>query len=265
MYRVHVDGEGGRGTTGDKRFLTALRRDTQVEAADYALLYRIPETAPGALTTAADEGLALRPSTPSVARETPTLPPNDPKYRYQWHLDQIHMPEAWSKNQGDGVIVAVLDTGVTPVEDLRNRAGRGLELRRQQRRYPRRSRPRNARRRHHRPDHAQRARRRGVAYRAKIMPIKVLSGSGSGSVGGIAEGIQTTDHGARVINTSLGGPFIRRSWPAPCATPPITASWWSAPPATMGGQGQLSRRQQRGHRRRRDPVRRDHDLLFQLG
>jgi len=40
------------------------------------------------------------------------------------------------------------------------------------------------------------------------MPIKVLSGSGSGSVGGIAEGIRwAADHGAKVINMSLGGPF----------------------------------------------------------
>ncbi len=207
VYRVHVDGEGGRGRLG--QLLTALRRDTQVEAADYALLYRIPETAPGALTTAADEGLALRPSTPAVARETPRFLPNDPKYRYQWHLDQIHMPEAWSKNQGDGVIVAVLDTGVTPVEDLSgtelvagwNFADNNADTH---------------------DDHghgthvagtiAQTTHNElgvaGVAYRAKIMPIKVLSGSGSGSVGGIAEGIRwATDHGARVINMSLGGPF----------------------------------------------------------
>jgi serine protease len=116
VYRVQVDGPGGRDRLG--QLLTALRRDTQVEAADYALLYRIPETAPGALTTEADEGLALRPTGPAPARETPRFLPNDHKYRYQWHLDQIHMPEAWSKNQGDGVVVAVLDTGVTPVEDL---------------------------------------------------------------------------------------------------------------------------------------------------
>jgi serine protease len=38
--------------------------------------------------------------------------PNDPQYKFQWHLDQIGMPEAWNKAQGAGVIVAVLDTGV---------------------------------------------------------------------------------------------------------------------------------------------------------
>jgi serine protease len=48
----------------------------------------------------------------------------------------------------------------------------------------------------------------GIAFGAKIMPIKVLSARGSGSVSGIAEGIRwATDHGAKVINMSLGGPL----------------------------------------------------------
>src|SRR5204863_4663584 len=38
--------------------------------------------------------------------------PNDPLYKYQWHMNQIDMPEAWKLADGDGVIVAVLDTGV---------------------------------------------------------------------------------------------------------------------------------------------------------
>ena len=48
----------------------------------------------------------------------------------------------------------------------------------------------------------------GVAFKAKIMPIKVLSARGSGSVSGIANGIRwAADHGAKVINMSLGGPM----------------------------------------------------------
>ena len=40
------------------------------------------------------------------------------------------------------------------------------------------------------------------------MPIKVLSARGSGSVSGIANGIRwAADHGAKVINMSLGGPM----------------------------------------------------------
>ena len=53
--------------------------------------------------------------------------PNDPLYKKQWHMRQIGMPEAWKLADGNGVIVAVLDTGVayenygkfTQLEDLK--------------------------------------------------------------------------------------------------------------------------------------------------
>jgi serine protease len=48
----------------------------------------------------------------------------------------------------------------------------------------------------------------GVARKVTIMPLKVLSGSGSGSIGGIADAIRyAADNGAQVINMSLGGRF----------------------------------------------------------
>jgi subtilisin family serine protease len=46
----------------------------------------------------------------------------------------------------------------------------------------------------------------GVAYSAKIMPVKVLGGDGSGSYDAIASGIRyAANNGAQVINLSLGG------------------------------------------------------------
>ena len=47
----------------------------------------------------------------------------------------------------------------------------------------------------------------GIASGCKIMPIKVLDDQGTGSDANIIEGIKyATDHGAGVINMSLGGP-----------------------------------------------------------
>ncbi|MEH2348641.1 MAG: S8 family peptidase [Nostoc sp.] len=46
----------------------------------------------------------------------------------------------------------------------------------------------------------------GIAYDAKIMPVKVLNDSGSGSYSSISKGIHyAVDNGANVINLSLGG------------------------------------------------------------
>ncbi|QSJ16883.1 S8 family serine peptidase [Nostoc sp. UHCC 0702] len=48
----------------------------------------------------------------------------------------------------------------------------------------------------------------GIAYNAKIMPVKVLNESGSGSYSAIANGIYyAVNNGANVINLSLGGDY----------------------------------------------------------
>lgn len=49
----------------------------------------------------------------------PQLVPNDPLYaQYQWHYSNatggINLPAAWDVSKGDGVVVAVLDTGILP-------------------------------------------------------------------------------------------------------------------------------------------------------
>ncbi|WP_369976958.1 S8 family peptidase [Xanthomonas bundabergensis] len=56
---------------------------------------------------------------PRAALEQPQLVPNDPLYaQYQWHLSSatggINSPAAWDVSKGDGVVVAVLDTGILP-------------------------------------------------------------------------------------------------------------------------------------------------------
>ncbi|MHC4997028.1 MAG: S8 family peptidase, partial [Planctomycetota bacterium] len=142
--------------------------------------------------------------------------PNDPLYKSQWHMDMIRMQAAWGQARGRGVVVAVIDTGVSDgsgqlkqVEDLTDaRFVPGYDFV------------------NDRPaaddDHAHGTHVAGtiaqatdnekgvagVAFEASIMPIKVLNRNGSGYVSDIAEGIMwAADHGADVINMSLGGPF----------------------------------------------------------
>lgn len=51
-----------------------------------------------------------------------SLSPNDTQYASQWHYYEptggINVPTAWDKATGAGVVVAVLDTGITPHSDL---------------------------------------------------------------------------------------------------------------------------------------------------
>lgn len=57
------------------------------------------------------------------ARRTRNLVPNDTYYnQYQWHFKDpvggINLPAAWDNATGAGVVVAVIDTGITPHTDL---------------------------------------------------------------------------------------------------------------------------------------------------
>ncbi len=56
--------------------------------------------------------------------------PNDPLYNGQrWHYDMLNLPSAWDAGRGDGVIVAVLDSGILPLHpDLQGQLVTGYDF-----------------------------------------------------------------------------------------------------------------------------------------
>ncbi len=141
--------------------------------------------------------------------------PNDPMYAQQWNLKAINMEKAWETSRGKGVVVAVLDTGIAfenhddfaVVPDLEGQkfAG-GWDFVNDDE--------------HANDDHghgthvagtiAQATDNEegvaGVAFEATLMAVKVLDHFGSGNTADIADAIHwAADHGAKVINMSLGG------------------------------------------------------------
>lgn len=45
-------------------------------------------------------------------------PPSDPAYSSQWHLHRNQAARSWKFGDGTGVVIAVVDSGVSPVTDL---------------------------------------------------------------------------------------------------------------------------------------------------
>ncbi len=136
-----------------------------------------------------------------------SLAPNDPDYDKQWNLRSINIESAWEETKGSGVTVAVIDTGISQVPDLQGtKFVEGYDFVNDRTD----ARDDNGHGTHVAGTIAQTTNNAvgvaGIAYEANLMPLKVLSATGGGTVADIAEAIQfAADHGAQVINMSLGG------------------------------------------------------------
>lgn len=152
---------------------------------------------------------------PNFVRRLNSFSPQDEKMAEEWHLAQIHAPQAWSQfagTPGAGVTVAVVDSGVDPTHpdlqanllpvvdevktdilggtDYVGRDGQGHGT------------------------HvcgiiaaaANGVGVVGVAPGVKILPVKVMKADGNGDDFTIAQGLKdAVDKGARIINLSVGG------------------------------------------------------------
>ena len=131
---------------------------------------------------------------------------NDPLGSYQWHFPLVQSDEAWILSTGTGVTVAVLDTGLaTGGNDGIDYVVSGYDMVNGDA-YPADGDGHGT---HVSGTIAQRTNNgvgvAGLAYSARIMPVKVLDDNGSGSFADIADGIYyAVAEGARVINMSLG-------------------------------------------------------------
>jgi type VII secretion-associated serine protease mycosin len=133
---------------------------------------------------------------------------NDPMRSQQWALDKVSFESAWSVTSGQGVKVAVIDSGVeADHQDLAGSVLPGIDYVNPAddgRVDP------NGHGTHVAGIIAAHVNNGlgidGAAPGVKIIPVRVLDANGGGIASNVAKGIiWAADHGARVINLSLGG------------------------------------------------------------
>ena len=133
--------------------------------------------------------------------------PNDPIYQRQWGLPKIGAEQAWDITTGSEIVIAIIDTGVSPSHpDLAGRVLPGFNSFNDSR---------NAN-----DDEGHGTAMAGIAAAAgnngqgvagmcwscRILPIKVLNSDGAGSADTVIKGMYwAADNGAQIISMSLGG------------------------------------------------------------
>lgn len=134
----------------------------------------------------------------------PAYIPNDPLYPNEWHLAKMHTAAAWDSTKGGGITVAILDTGTDCTHpDLALNCVAGWNF------YDNNSNTTDPH------GHGTKvagtvaaigenlAGVAGVAYQAKVMPIRISDPTGMGYWSAVANGIVwAADRGARVATNS---------------------------------------------------------------
>jgi|GEM_PF-1971395 len=138
--------------------------------------------------------------------------PNDPGYQNQWALPKISADSAWNTAKGsENVIIAIVDTGINGThEDLNGKVIGGYNALTETNIIPNSD----------SDDYGHGTSvssvtagvtnnskgLAGVDWNSRLMPVKVLDSNGYGYSFDVAAGIiYAADHGAKVINLSLGG------------------------------------------------------------
>ncbi|MCO6452952.1 MAG: S8 family serine peptidase [Caldilineales bacterium] len=136
--------------------------------------------------------------------------PNDPYFGEQWNMTMVQAPAAWDSSTGQGVKVAVVDSGVSKGDDLAchtfvdeynaitGASGPGAAA------------DDNGHGTHIAGTIAECTNNNlgaaGLAATAQLMPVKALDQQGNGTYANVARGVDwARAHGADVINLSLGG------------------------------------------------------------
>ena len=134
--------------------------------------------------------------------------PNDPNWSLQYGLTAIRAPQGWDVSIGSpAVVIAIIDTGVDLTHpDLAPKMVAGFDFVNNDNI----AQDDNGHGSHVAGIAAASSNNgvgvSGVSWGAKIMPIKVLSASASGTFANAAEGIVwAANNGAHIINLSLGG------------------------------------------------------------
>jgi thermitase len=138
----------------------------------------------------------------------PNRRPNDTFYKiYQWNLPLIGMEQSWEITRGrSDVVVAIVDTGIDLSHpEFRGKLVEGYNV------IEDNNKPNddNGHGTHVAGVIAAKTNNgdgiAGMSWNSKLMPIKAIGADGSGSAFDIAQGIYwATDHGANVINLSVG-------------------------------------------------------------